>query len=346
MKARVLISLFLIVSWQIDAQKDLLQLEEDFKNKLEFIREAKEDEAMIQRSDAFEAFIVKTLKENTELFNHEFNSLRTMSTMKSPDDEFRFFNWNIELSDYTHRYFCVVMKKKRRAGEYRVTALNDHRLLLPPRTEKKLDQDEWRGSLYYDIIPVDKGNRTYYTLLAWDGNHRSSTIKILDVMYFQGRNIKFGYPLFDTPDGLKKRIYMEHKEGVIISVKYHPKKNQIIFDHLSPETEALEGVYEFYVPDMSYDAFEWKNGRWHYKADVLPLNDATAEDTKWKDPTDEDTPIDNGKHVKVPVEEEPKWWQFGKKSKEKKSEKKTPRYGYLFKTKKRGKKPRSAIGND
>lgn len=346
MADKIFISFILLFSFQLNAQVEMSELEEKFKQKLDHIRASKDDQEMIKRSEAFETYIENTLEKHPDLFDHEFTSLQSMSTMKSPDHGFRFFNWNVELSDLTHRYYCIVMHKKRRADQFYITRLNDHRFFQAPRTEDKLDQDNWRGSLYYDIIPVDKGNRTYYTLLAWDGNNRSSNLKILDVMYFQGKNIKFGYPLFDTPDGLKKRIFMEHKEGVIISVKYHPKKKQIIFDHLSPETEALEGMYEYYVPDMSYDAFEWKNNRWNYKADVIPLNDLTAEDSKWKDPTDQSTPVDNGKHVKVPVEEEPKWWEFGKKAKENKTPAKTPRYGYLFKTKKKGKKPKSAIGND
>ena len=41
----------------------------------------------------------------------------------------------------------------------------------------------------------------------------------------------------------------------------------IIYDHLSPTSPQLEGMYDFYVPDGSYDAFKWEKGKWVYIKD-------------------------------------------------------------------------------
>ena len=39
-----------------------------------------------------------------------------------------------------------------------------------------LSENSWFGALYYKIIPVVK-NKTYYTLLGWDGNDMFSNKK-------------------------------------------------------------------------------------------------------------------------------------------------------------------------
>ena len=39
-------------------------------------------------------------------------------------------------------------------------------------------------------------------------------------------------------------------------------KDMIVFDHLSPSREDLEGQYQFYGPDFSYDGLRWKDCGW------------------------------------------------------------------------------------
>jgi hypothetical protein len=94
----------------------------------------------------------------------------------------------------------------------------------------------------------------------------------------------------------------------------------IIFDHLSPESPGLVEFREFYVPDMSYDAFKFENNKWQLKEDVIANNSTTRENkelvlnayngesnsdigitvkSKWIDPTDKNAPIEAGKHRAV-----------------------------------------------
>ena len=46
----------------------------------------------------------------------------------------------------------------------------------------------------------------------------------------------------------------------------------IIMDHLAPEDSRFEGQYQFYGPDFSYDALEFKKGEWVFQRDVFAKN--------------------------------------------------------------------------
>ena len=94
--------------------------------------------------------------------------------------------------------------------------------------------------------------------------------KIIDVMYFSGKNkIKFGLPIFKkSKDQSQKRVILEYDAKTLISVKYNEKEKQIIFDHLVPSRKDLEGIYEYYIPEGTFNSYNYKHGRWWLKQDV------------------------------------------------------------------------------
>ena len=58
------------------------------------------------------------------------------------------------------------------------------------------------------------------------------------------------------------------------------KENQIVFNHLVPIKQELQGLHEYYVPDGSFDAYIYKDGKWIYTADVDARNDFTEKKAK------------------------------------------------------------------
>ena len=127
----------------------------------------------------------------------------------------------------------------------------------------------------YDVIYIKKNGRKYYTLLLWDGNDKYSTKKIIDVMYFSGKNkIKFGLPIFKrSKNESQKRVILQYDSKTSISVKYHQKKKQIVFNHLVPLRKDLEGLYEYYIPEGTYNSYNYKNGKWWLEKNVDIRND-------------------------------------------------------------------------
>jgi hypothetical protein len=139
-------------------------------------------------------------------------------------------------------------------------------------------------------------------------------MKLIDALYFSGNQAKLGSPVFKVGNETFKRVFYEYSKKSNMSLRYDEKYERILMDHLSPESTGLAGFYAYYVPDMSYDAFELKSGKWVLKEDVVAVNSKTAEKltikapdsdgnintiklkNKWIDPTDSGSPTGGSGH--------------------------------------------------
>jgi hypothetical protein len=306
----------LLITLQSWGQFDVYSREHELAVLLDSIRESRNNASKENWNKQFKKLIEQTLNEPT-VFDITFPKLRTLGVIDSPDKLVRIVNWNVEQDDGTQKYYAYVLHRNSlKDTKHKVIELIDKSFLLTAKPEETLEADMWYGALYYQIIPVEKANKTYYTVLGWDGGTRMSNTKLIDVIAFSGNSLKLGYPLFKSGSNTVKRLFFEHSERSVMSLRYEPEYKRIIFDHLMPETPTMVGFYEFYVPDMSYDAFILDNNRWVLKEDVVGINkkdnvvsvasvDKSGEITmsstpgKWIDPTGEGKGSANDVHVAV-----------------------------------------------
>ncbi|MEN9400060.1 MAG: hypothetical protein RL632_1161 [Bacteroidota bacterium] len=270
---RLLISISIILSASNAGAQDTIMSyrESQLVELLAELRAAKDDIEKEEKNTLFLDYFRETLAEKSA-YAYPFSQLKTVGIIDSPDGLVRIINWNIEQDDETQKYCGFVLKKDERKDEILVTELIDNSAELPLRPEDILTANNWYGALYYKIIPVEKGSKTVYTLLGWDGNSSSSNVKLIDVLYFTGTQLKLGSPIFKLKDQVLKRVFYEHSERAVMSLRYEEEYKRIIFDHLSPESPNLKGFYAYYIPDLSYDAFVLDGTKWLLKEDVIGVN--------------------------------------------------------------------------
>lgn len=318
-----LLLLILTLSFQSLGQFDALTREQELSVLLDSLRASRKNDRKEFWNKQFKTLIEQTLHEPS-VFDITFTKLRTLGVIDSPDKMVRIVNWNVEQEDGSQKYYAYVLHRNLKKEDHKVIELIDNSMMLPGKPEETLDANMWYGALYYQIIPVEKSSKTYYTLLGWDGGTRMSNTKLIDVLYFSGNSLKLGYPLFKSGDKTAKRMFYEHSERSVMSLRYEPEYKRIIFDHLMPETPTMVGFYEFYVPDMSYDAFVLEGNRWVLKEDVIGINknpqtvsvsqfDAKSGDVstytvenKWIDPTGGSGSGKNDVHIAVLPDSETK----------------------------------------
>jgi hypothetical protein len=281
---RKLALLFLILTLLFNGlSQNMRSVEDSLVNLLTFARTASNDRDVNERNNQFSEYLKDVLtRRGKEAFNYNFDSLgKIMSTLKSPDNEFRIFNWNIEKpTSEKHSFFCFILKYDSKKEEATVVELQNRSQLYNRPEQEATDEKKWYGALYYKIIPVKSGGKTIYTLLGWDGNNRLTNKKLIETMMFNGKKVKFGHPIFIDEDGnMKKRVIFEYSEEAFMSLKYYSDKKsaRIIFDHLSPETEQMRGHFQFYKPDLSYDAYVWDGAKWRYEKDVDARNSGKSK---------------------------------------------------------------------
>lgn len=326
-----MVRLFIIIlsitcSLSVSSQTDLPQQFGALEGRVEelFIqlRNQKDDDSLNKYNALFKSEFKEILRME-QGFDHPFRNLNSIGKINSQDDQVRVITWNVQWTDGTHSYFGFVLKRDKRKASHHVSELTQYpKGIYPKYNKEQLEPSQWYGCLYYDIVDVQKGNKTYYTLLGYDAYDTRSKIKILDIMFFAANTPRFGYPMFQTDKGYEKRIFMEHSAKATMSLKYDKKRQLIIFDHLSPEAPNLAEFREYYVPDMSYDAYKYENGKWLLSEDIIAINPeenrskvlvydpktdtsvVIQENAKWIDPTNRNAPIDGGTHRAVkPVDE-------------------------------------------
>ncbi|MBI4929624.1 MAG: hypothetical protein HY841_02595 [Bacteroidetes bacterium] len=288
MKIKITISFLLLyfVLSQYSILKSQVSLQDSIYNLfIDFIHspnEAKKNDNSKKFSDGLKAAL--NMNKSNEF---SFDSLKKYRVLlESPDKQVRIFTWDIQAEDVTHTYYGFVQAYNRKSKKYVVYELKDKSETIKDPENASLDNTKWFGAYYYQIAEVKYKKKKQYVLLGWDGNNRISNKRVIDVLYFDSKGFpKFGDAIFTDEKGkIKKRIVFEYQAGVFMSLRYDEDKQVIVFDHLSPSNPNLEGQYEFYGPDFSYDMLRFMGGKWQYIKNVDARNDKDKTDKYFNPP--------------------------------------------------------------
>jgi hypothetical protein len=213
--------------------------------------------------------LFKNLLNDTISFYHPLSDLNKMGKIYATDSTLRIYNWNYIISPGVYKYFGFIQYRSPVNNSIVYIQLNDSGALERKDDTLTLSVNNWYGALYYDAIAVSYGKNKYYTLLGVDYNSLISSKKVIEnIMINPKGEIIIGVPIIFIKGDYKKRMVFEYSANISMTLKHNRKNNLIVFDHLSPIQSKYEGKYEFYGPDFSYDALEFRNGAWIYKEDI------------------------------------------------------------------------------
>lgn len=243
--------------------QDLVSLEERMSLSHDMLVKAESDDLKVQAANELAALFEEAFG-NKESFTYPFSKISRVVKLLPDDEALRVFNWTVPLSDNTFRYHMYVLFPNGKFVRFsNVTELthSDER--------KEISNENWYGSLYYEIKRVKVKGKSYYTLLGWDGNDQLTTKKVIDVLVTNGKSkASLGYPLFDHEGLLKHRRVFEFASDAQVNLKWLKSKKIIVFDHLEPTSPNLEGQYAFYGPSTSFDGYEWAGDHWKLNENV------------------------------------------------------------------------------
>lgn len=315
MKHLLALNLFLIWLPFSSLGQSLAQKEQAAVQALSALRSANNDEQISTLHLAFKKAMSELVR-SKDFFDLPLQQLK-IADIKSTDQTVRLLTWNVELSDLSYTYGGFVLRREEGKDRVQVLELTDILDAYNTKPEGIVDHKSWYGAVYYKIIDFSFQGKTQYLLFGYDGGTTMSNYKILDVLSFSGQVAKFGSPVFKDPKGIKKRVVFEYANMASMSLEFEPKRARIVFDHLSAEAPALEGVASYYFPDMSYDAYVYDYDRelWQLESDVVATNPADVGEryyyalnqktgkveknrmrADWMNPTDQQNPS-NGAHT-------------------------------------------------
>lgn len=234
--------------------------------------DGKSQMARVKSVVKFIPLLVKTLKLDGS-FYYRFDTLKFMYTFTPSDEKFRLYNWNVKFADGTFRYYAVLQMNPENG--FKLIPLYD-------KVEKEyfhvddttFNSESWYGAQYYQLFHKRIHRKDYYFMLGWDGYKLSSTRKIIEVLSFDedGKPV-FGAPLFKIGDELKYRMIFEFKPDAIMTLKYDPERELIIYDNLVPPNENSKGKYFTYVPDGTYDFLKFNKRKDYWEKEEMLFNE-------------------------------------------------------------------------
>ena len=300
----ILISCFLMFSPLYGQRKETFRAFEDSITHLH--REIlNERNAMIryQKNEQLLKLFEDALKLRNSI-NYPFDSVKTISILTSPDKKVRIITWFLIAENGTHEHYGFLQAYNSEKGKHVTYPLTDSwQKIVNPNTQQ-LTPDTWFGALYTQIIQTKDDDKTYYTLLGWNGGNVFSQYRVIEVLSLNHDRPVFGANIFRNytkrtmrvlfqiaPVGRmnlsyeKQTLVQKHeKKKREKKKKNSSKKNElpemdtlsvqmIIFDRLVPMDEHLQKLAECYVGESSLnDAFIEQNGKWYFRSDVLGRN--------------------------------------------------------------------------
>ena len=252
-------------------------------------------------SDSIDALLTKVLAEPNSYY-YPFDSMKTVFRLKTEDKKIRIFTWAVILNSGEHIYHGIIqLNPKKFKKELPETII---KLKSNAPTEDLLYQDlttdNWYGALYYQVKKIKYKKAEYYVLLGYDGNDRSTNIKIIDVLTLdEDFTPHFGAPLFFMGKDFKnaqkeykaakkeaekyeddpirqansnqkavaplfqKRILFYFNDEVVMTLRFENDGEFIIWDHLVP-IKGDVGEFSKYYPDGTYDYVKYKKGVFSY----------------------------------------------------------------------------------
>ena len=209
-------------------------------------------------------YFIQTLKKALQVpnsFDYNFESIKTVSTIRSDDEKFRVFTWNLLLDSGQYMYFGAMQMNN--ADSLELYGLYDSSEYNKDVYYAQFDNHHWMGGLIYQMHHYKYKKKDYYITFAWDGQDDKTNRKIVDVLWFdeEGKP-NFGEEMFDFDGDLQSRIIFDFNDKAAMLLRYDKDEKAIVFANLVPINPLMKGMYENYVPDGTYDYLKFEKGIW------------------------------------------------------------------------------------
>lgn len=287
-KKSIILLLFSFLLVNAGAQKinpgelKILRAKEDSLKKLSYHlnTDSLPQERMLADS-AFTKTLIRALQIRHS-FYFPFDSVLGVSKLYAPDTSFRLITWNLSFNDYYSRQRGAIQFRTT-DGSLKLIPLRDASEFTNKPEDSVRTRGNWIGAMYYNMIKTQHRGKNYYTLFGFDSNNAQSSIKWIEVMYFNEKNEPvFGGPFFSyekdsLPKPVRYRFALEFKKNTRVLVNYIEELGMILVDHLVSESDQPELPWTL-VPDGDQEGFKWENGKWVHidKVFTLKLEDGQA----------------------------------------------------------------------
>ncbi|KWW31298.1 MAG: hypothetical protein AUK63_571 [bacterium P3] len=263
---------------------------EQIASQIELVYTARTDNERYHASETSVALFQEAMSQEHS-FKWKWDFGTRVSVLTSTDGKFRVVTWPVVRDNGEYECFGLVQAYDEEDEDYHVYVLNDKSDETIGRTEAVLGPSQWFGSVYQELIQTSYEGRTYYTLLGWSGVDHLTQRKVIEPVWFKkgSSQPQFGQALFRRERNLR-RVVLEYSRNAMVNLRYETqyvrevetkrvkkkgvkrpvvvqeyhdsKRRMILFDEVAPQVPGMEGLYRYYMPTGTEQAYLFSKGKW------------------------------------------------------------------------------------
>lgn len=222
--------------------------------------------------------LIQTVLNDPQSFHYSFEKIRWVSVVMPEDGAFRLITWQWQNELQAYEYAGVLQMND--GTLHWLNALKNE----PPDLEfAGLTTENWLGQVYYDLHEYNTGSKAEYLLFGYRMSDNGTIVKTAEPLTVDGGKAIFGKELFfDEKRHGKTRLIIRYSSNATAYLKYDKDLEMIVFDNIVSIINPYESGAVRLVPEGTYKAYKFENGKWRYEDSIL--------DTKYETP-----PVQNPK---------------------------------------------------
>lgn len=265
-------------------------MQDEMNALLDKVYTAPTDNERYNANEQFEELLSEALHEENSFF-YDWDFGTKVSVLTASDKQFRIFTWPVVRDDGGTECFGYVQSWNDREDTYDVYVLNDKSDEMMSAEEQVLPPDNWLGCVYQQLIETKYDGKTYYTLLGWTAVDALTQRQVIEPISFRqtGSSPLFGQNVFRREKN-RRRLLLQYSARVMVNLRYdeqyvdvvevkkvknkktgrtrnvrevhQEKMKMILFDQVAPAIDGMEGLFQYYVPTGTEEAYVFHEGKW------------------------------------------------------------------------------------
>ncbi|MFN8330009.1 MAG: hypothetical protein U0T81_02130 [Saprospiraceae bacterium] len=134
---------------------------------------------------------------------------------------------------------------------------------------EQFDSDHWYGAVYYHVLPYTFGEESYCVLFGFAQNELKEKFRIIEIMDLHKGIVRLGIPVLKLKDEqgeefTAQRQVVRYSSTANCVLRFEPDNDMIVYDHIITFEDPMAPGVSSMLPDGSYEAFQYHNGKWNY----------------------------------------------------------------------------------
>nr|MBS0037533.1 hypothetical protein [Saprospiraceae bacterium] len=232
---------------------------------------ARMDKHKVIAAEQFNVLFSKILNADDSV--DKLSEIPFISTQIPADSSFAIYSWRLALANNSEFYYFGYIHSP--IGEFQPIQLVDGTNSGRVTEYSTLTPNYWPAAFYYGMKSFElPDGKTAFLLFGVNEHSRFNRIRMMDVLYREGNDFYFGYPVFgDDPANIPRRgrarIMLKYTYDAPLYLNYDSEYELVVMNKLEERKGPHPNQGVTGIPFGEYHGFRYEDGYWIYVPEVV-----------------------------------------------------------------------------